>query len=58
MKFSEMTYTRPDMPAVFREVESMTARLKEAQSAQEQFSIYKELEQLTSLPTESTIMIW
>lgn len=56
MKFSEMTYTRPDMAAVFREIESMTARLKGAQSAQEQLSIYKELEQLTSnLYTQASI---
>ena len=56
MKFSEMTYTRPDMPAVFREIESMTARLKAAQSAAEQLSVYKELEQLTSrLYTQASI---
>ena len=56
MKFSEMTYARPDMTAAFREIESMTARLKAAQSAAEQLSIYKELEQLTSrLYTQASI---
>ena len=33
MKFSEMTYTRPDMPALLAQMDQLTARLKAAASA-------------------------
>lgn len=48
MKFSEMTYTRPDMEALFRQMDSLTARFKAAGSAGEQFDVYKEMETLMS----------
>lgn len=56
MKFSEMTYTRPDMAAAFREIDALTDRLKSAGTAQEQLDAYKELEALTSrLYTQASI---
>ena len=48
MKFSEMPYARPDMPALFADLDRLTARLKEAQSADEQFAVYKEKERIMS----------
>ncbi len=47
MKFSEIVYTRPDMPAVFSQLDRLTAQLKAASSAQEQLRLYKEMEELT-----------
>ncbi len=46
MKFSEMTYTRPDMQAAFQELDSLTARLQASADPKEQLGIYKEAETL------------
>ena len=46
MKFSEMVYTRPDYPAVLKELEALTQKLSGAKSSQEQVAIYKECETL------------
>ena len=48
MKFSEMVYTRPDYPAVLKELEALTQKLSGAKSSQEQVAIYKECETLLS----------
>ena len=48
MKFSEMPYTRPDYAAAAKELDSLTARLRGAASAQEQVALYKEYETLLS----------
>lgn len=48
MKFSEMTYTRPDFTELFRQMDGLTARFKGAASAGEQFAVYKEMETLMS----------
>lgn len=42
MKFSEMTYTRPDIEAVTEKVNAIIGRLKDAQSADEQLEARKE----------------
>ena len=42
MKFSEMPYTRPDMPALLAQMDQLTARLKAAASAGEQLAVFKE----------------
>ena len=42
MKFSEMPYTRPDYNAAAKELEGLTARLRDAASAQEQAALYRE----------------
>lgn len=56
MKFSKMTYTRPDYSAAFRKLEQLTAQLAEASSASEQIHIYREVEALLShLGTQATI---
>lgn len=56
MKFTEMPYTRPDYPAITKELEALTQRLKDASSAQEQASLYKEYETLLShLTTQTTL---
>ena len=36
MKFSQMTYQRPDYPAAFRQLEDLTARLRAAGAARAQ----------------------
>ena len=48
MKFSQMPYSRPDMPAMFAQLDGLTARLKEAGSAGEQLALYKEKDALMS----------
>ncbi|MEY8310626.1 M3 family oligoendopeptidase [Oscillospiraceae bacterium 42-9] len=48
MKFSEMTYTRPNMPALLAQMDQLTARLKAAASAGEQLDVFKEEEELSS----------
>ena len=56
MKFSEMPYTRPDYAAAAKELDSLTARLRGAASAQEQVALYKEYETLLShLSTQATL---
>lgn len=56
MKFSEMPYTRPDYAAAAKELDSLTARLRGAASAQEQVGLYKEYETLLShLSTQATL---
>ncbi len=56
MKFSEMTYTRPDMKKLFGQMDGLTARLHNASSAEEQLSVYKEMEALMSkFSTQTTI---
>ena len=56
MKFSEMVYTRPDYPAVLKELEALTQKLSGAKSSQEQVAIYKECETLLShLETQTTL---
>ena len=42
MKFSEMTYERPDGEALVKELSGLTGRIKEAKSGEEQFAIHKE----------------
>ncbi len=46
MKFSEMPYTRPDFPATFQALDSLTARVKASQDPEEQLGVYKESEKL------------
>lgn len=56
MKFSEMTYTRPDYPAVSRELEGLTQRLQAGKNAAEQAQVYREYETLLShLTTQTTL---
>ncbi len=56
MKFSEMPYARPDFAGVSQTVSDLTVRLKAASGAEEQLSIYREMEALTShLYTQATI---
>ena len=45
MKFSEMPYQRPDTDAVIREIQALTARLKNAQSYEEARSVFLEYEE-------------
>lgn len=56
MKFSEMTYTRPDYPAVFRQIEELTEKLSASPDPEEQLAVYKEVETLLShLSTQATL---
>ncbi len=56
MKFSEMQYTRPDYPAITKELEALTARMEQAGSAEAQLGIYREYETLFShLTTQATL---
>ena len=56
MKFSQMTYQRPDYPAAFRQLEDLTARLQAAGSAGEQVQLYRQAEELLShLSTQATL---
>ncbi|MCI8384863.1 MAG: M3 family oligoendopeptidase [Acutalibacter sp.] len=56
MKFSQMPYTRPDMPAVLAKLEELTARLQAAASAEEQLAVFKEEEELSEhINTASSI---
>lgn len=56
MKFSEMTYTRPDLPAFFQKLDGFTARLKASADPEEQYHIYKETEtELSHVQTQMTI---
>ena len=56
MKFPDMPYKRPDYPRVYQDLETLTARLKAAQTAPEQVAVYKEQEQLLShVSTQATI---
>ena len=56
MKFSQMTYQRPDYPAAFRQLEDLTARLRAAGSAGEQVQLYRQAEELLShLSTQATL---
>lgn len=56
MKFSEMTYTRPDIPALFQKLEGFTARLKGSRDPEEQYAVYKEMEtELSHVSTQMTI---
>ncbi len=48
MKFPEIPYTRPDVPALLSQLDALTARLKEAPSAAGQLAVYKEKEALLS----------
>ena len=48
MKFSEMTYTRPDVNALLAQLEALTARVREADSAAGQLAAYKERDALMS----------
>lgn len=48
MKFSEMPYSRPDMAAVFQELDSLAQRLQSAGSAAEQLAVYKKKDVLMS----------
>lgn len=40
MKFSEMTYVRPDIEAVSKEIKEIIERVKNAQSAGEQLQAH------------------
>ena len=40
MKFSEITYTRPDYPAISQELAALTQKLEGAASAREQADLY------------------
>ena len=56
MKFSEITYTRPDYPAISQELAALTQKLEGAASAREQADLYKEYETLLShLNTQTTL---
>ena len=56
MKFPQMPYTRPDYPQVYKDLNALAARLRDAQTASEQAAIYKEQEELLShVSTQATI---
>jgi M3 family oligoendopeptidase len=56
MKFSEMTYTRPDYTAVFQAMETMTKELEASASPEEQLEIYRKMETLlSSVSTQATL---
>ena len=56
MKFSELTYSRPDIAAVCEKLSLMTAKLAAAESAAAQLEIIKEKEALLSaFSTQATI---
>ena len=46
MKFPQMPYSRPDYPQVYKDLDALAARLRDAQTASEQAAIYKEQEEL------------
>ncbi|HHW23815.1 MAG TPA: M3 family oligoendopeptidase [Clostridiaceae bacterium] len=46
MKFSEMTYVRPDIEAVSKEIKEIIERVKNAQSAGEQLQAHKDYNEL------------
>ncbi len=48
MKFSQMTYSRPDISALLAQLDQLTARMREAGSAGEQLTVYKEKDALMS----------
>ena len=48
MKFSEMPYTRPDVPKILAAYADATAQFENASTAAEQLDLYKELEALES----------
>ena len=49
MKFSEMSYNRPDLPKVEKEYNDLLARFSEAQNAEEQKAV---LSEINSVKTE------
>ncbi len=56
MKFSDMPYTRPNIPGLFQALSGFTARLKTSQDPEEQYGIYKEVEkELSHFSTLATI---
>ncbi len=56
MRFSEMTYQRPDYEAAFERLDGFTAQLASAQNAGEQLEIYRTYEELCShLSTQITL---
>ena len=56
MKFSEMTYTRPDPKAVIKETQDLTARLAAAKSYAEAKAVFLEYEEKEKvLDTMSTL---
>ena len=56
MKFSEMQYTRPDVPKILQQYQDATERFQKAHSAEEQLSIYRELEAVnTEIETNMTL---
>ncbi len=56
MKFSEMTYTRPDYTAISQELSYLTERLRSAENAEQQLKVYRETEALSShLDTQISI---
>ena len=56
MKFTEMPYQRPDTDAVIREIQDLTARLKNAQSYEEAKSVFLEYEE-KSKAVDTTITL-
>ena len=46
MKFSEMTYVRPDIEAVSKEIKEIIERVKNAQSAGEQLQAHKDFTEI------------
>ena len=46
MKFSEMPYTRPDLPKLLGEYDQLTAQLRSSSSLEEQIALYKRQEAL------------
>ena len=56
MKFAEMPYQRPDTDAVIREIQDLTARLKNAQSYEEAKSVFLEYEE-KSKAVDTTITL-
>ena len=56
MKFSEMPYQRPDTDAVIREIQDLTARLKNAQSYEEARGVFLEYEE-KSKAVDTTITL-
>ena len=48
MKFSEMPYRRPDVEALFATMDDLTARMKNAPSAEAQLTLLKEADALAS----------
>ena len=57
MKFSEIVYTRPDVAAaVCEKAASLTEKLKNAKSAEEQIEIFEEFEKISSaFSTSATV---